>query len=343
MKQLNTSECRSLAKSVELPEHVRTSILREAAQLHNECPSPATPAPARSEHHPFARRIAMATCALALVVGVAAAGGVLADRGYFLGVGTESDNSFALAAYAAESSGETGQSVALKRDFGTMSGFQWSDNDDMESAFLGEDRPTASADSADSGVGFAGVSLFLNLSCVGKNVDTLTYSIEGDSTYFYQENRNWGPPPFNIGPPSEPKTQKSFSVAYDEQASDKAVVQRQLYLFFALDEQARKAYERDGAGPPWRGEARPDPQDLQDAEYWNKQLTVETMRMFAEKIVEHPITLTATFKDGSTQAKSYLIVPTSDFAEQLEAFRVSDEVGFSDLSPYFTLTEVVER
>ena len=349
MKQLNRDDYRSLAKDVKLPAHVRASVLDEAARLHaaGAAPTASAPAPAsasatafaRTRRSTLARRIATGACALALVAGVAAASGSLTGKNPFFGAKEATGNSFSLAAYASESSDEAGSSVALKREFGSMAGFQWSDNNDMESAFLEEDQPSASAD---DGTGFAGVSIFLDLSCIGENVDTLTYSIEGDGAYFYQENWNWGAPPFTVGPPSERRVQKSFSIAYDEQASDKAVVQRQLYLFFPLDEQAREVYERDGAGPPWREGASQGRQDAESHNSWNKELSAETMRLFAERIVEHPITLTAVFMDGSTQTNTYLIAPTSDFDEQLEAFRTSDEAGFSDLSPYFTLTETAE-
>lgn len=328
MRQLNMSDCRSLAKNIKLPDHVRTSILNEAVRRNCESPSTAVP----SGKHAYTRRFAVGACAVVAVAVAAAAGGTFLGGDSFFGSSAAEGNSFALAAYASE---ESGQTVALKRDFGTMAGFNWSDDDNLESSFVGEDPPSPAPDDQK---GFASVSLLLDLSCIGDNVDTLTYSIEGDHAYFYQENWNWGPPPFTIGPPPDPQIQKSFSISYGKQVSDKTAVQRQLRLFFPLDEKARGIYELNG-GPPWRRGAS---QASETPDNWYAELSAETVRIFAERIVQHPITLSATFKDGSTQTKTYLITPVSDFTKQLENHR-DDEDAFHDLSSYFTLTEITDK
>lgn len=332
MKKTNMDDYCSLMSDVDLPDDVRHSVLGEAARLRNERRDPLTSASAVARRRPLLRGLAISTCALALAIAFAI-GGVLPSPSSFVD-SDKAGNSFTLAAYAAGEPGKEGQGVSLKRDFGTLAGFGWSDNNDIESAYLQEDHPSSSPEDTK---GFASTHLFLDLTCVGKNVETLTYAIEGDGAYFYQENWNYGPPPNTTGPAPKPQVQKSFTISYDEQTKDKIATQRQLYLFFPLDEKALEAYNAKG-GPSSRN--LPATSTNED---WFKRLEAETFRQFAEEIVERPITLTATFKDGSTQTKTYLISPTNDFEQQMENYRSSPEENLRDLASYFTLTEIVKE
>lgn len=333
MKKTNMDDYCSLMSDIALPNDVRHSVLDGAARLRDERRTPSALASSSTRRRPLAHGLAIGTCALVLATTLAIVGGILPSPSSLVD-SDESGNSFTLAAYAAGEPGKEGQAVSLKRDFGTLAGFGWSDSNNMESAYLQEERTDSLIKDTK---GFASTHLFLNLTCVGKNVDTLTYSIEGDGVYFYQENWNYGPPPTTIGPDPDPQIKKSFTISYDEQAKDKSAVQRQLYMFFPLDEKASEAYNANG-GPSSR-----NPPANSTSEDWFKQLEAETFRQFAEEIVEHPITLTATFKDGSTQTNTYLIAPTSDFDQQLENHRTSTEEHLRDLSAYFTLTEIVEK
>lgn len=341
MKKTNTDDYRKLMNNVTLPDNVREAVLEEARQQRVAGAAPVPYLSPAAKRRPLFRALAAGTCALALAAVLIALSGNLPNMPSYLD-GSDSGNSFMLAAHASgESDGD--HSVALKKDFGWGLGFGWGNDDmepDMRNSMLGEDTPRPAPE--DDTV-YVQTNFFLDLSCVGKNIDTLTYTIEGDHAYFYQENWNWGPPPFTIGKPPDPQIQKSFTIPYDDQARDKAAIQRQLHLYFTLDEQAREAYNVNGKSP-WENTGPGKEPDI--PEDWFGRVRFETFRMFAEKITEHPITLTATFKDGTTQTKSYLIEPVSDFDQRVEEYRASEKYkkeGFHDLSNFFILRETTQE
>ena len=145
---------------------------------------------------------------------------------------------------------------------------------------------------------WAGYKYHFPLYCTGDNIESITYEIEGDRAYFEiidttvtAEQHSNGAHTYNYP--------KSVTFDYDHQESidDERIVE--IYIGFPLSESGLDAYRR------LRSEGH-------SAEA-SDQLKTAIEQGAAQELSGTILRLTATFTDGSTQTKSYLIdVPNLD-------------------------------
>ena len=365
MKQTNMNDYRSLMGGVELPEQIRENVMRAVEQTdegqRTEAAKTSPHARTAKRSHPLVRGVAVAACAVVLAVGLAFAGNAVpwpsalpADSTIKASLPT-SGNFFTLAAYAAEQGeGKLEQSATLEfKNFGIGGGWSWGSYD-VETGLSHEDGDSPNS-VGDDGTCYAQVGYFLDLTCVGNNIRSVTYSIDGEGVHFTSENRTYGP---NDRRPVDFKEQDSFTIAYGEQAADKAKIQRKLVAYFPLEGRAieiwavlKKDYEKqkevhDSLAPDG-GSAHisrsEHPELLSDIELktLNDELGQIILRRYGEILSESPLTLTVTYDDGSTETKSYLIAPVEDFEQRYADFCAESYKNPRALWPtLYTITEI---
>ena len=144
-------------------------------------------------------------------------------------------------------------------------------------------------------------------------------------------------------------------MAYDEQSADKKELRRELVAYFPLNERGSEIQTTLEAH--WEQQQRihegadyDKDKLLSDdkAQALNDELESIVMQGYAELLADAPLTLTATFTDGTTQTKTYVIAPVDDFEEQWTVYREersksSIERLFSLAEPtLYTITEITE-
>lgn len=146
------------------------------------------------------------------------------------------------------------------------------------------------------------------LNCTGDNIESLTYELEGERSYFETidiglattppEEREAGSHAYNYT--------KTVTFDYDNQNSITDERSVGLYIGYPLSEsgmQALSTFSREGNSDPV-----------------NKQLDVALEIGAAQEIAHSRLRLTATFTDGSTQTKTFVIAPIADFTEAYSAY-----------------------
>ena len=139
---------------------------------------------------------------------------------------------------------------------------------------------------------WAGYKYHFNIRCTGNNIETITYEIEGERSYFEiidttvtQEQRAEGVHVYHY-----PKT-ATFDFSHQESIDNTRIVE--IYVGFPLSESGLEAYRRLMAeGHSYEASA---------------QLDAAVEEGAARELTGSVLSATATFADGSTQTKSYLI------------------------------------
>lgn len=139
---------------------------------------------------------------------------------------------------------------------------------------------------------WAGYKYHFNIRCEGDNIEAITYEIEGERSYFEiidktvtQQQRAEGIHVFHY-----PKT-VTFDYNHQESIDDTRIVE--IYIGFPLSESGLEAYRRLMAeGHSYEAAA---------------QLDAAIEEGAARELTGSVLSATATFADGSTQTKSYLI------------------------------------
>ena len=153
--------------------------------------------------------------------------------------------------------------------------------------------------------------------CVGNNIESVTYEIEGERSYFEiidntvtAEQHDNGKHVFNYT--------KSVTFDYDHQESidDQRIVE--IYIGFPLPEEGKEAYELALAG--------------KNSLEASRQLNTAIEKGAAREISTSRLKLTATFADGSMQTKTYRIAPVPDFDERYEAYSDA-RAAFQSIEP----------
>lgn len=297
-------------------------------------PSPRT---TRSRFSVMGRRIGAAAAAVGLVaVAGGAALGVFGTGGFPL---AQNENAFALEAYAqgdiykAPSSIQELPDNILTRNVGGYFG-NW---EDVETGTVLEDT--------------LGYGFLFDIACVGNNLETVTYQIEGDDAYFGLIDTNWDSPDDSLVA-GWPKLNK-YSVA-KEFTVDAATAQQfgrgdanarylsQIVLALPMDDKFRAAYDEALAAD------RANVPDTSNLSYF-----IETNA--AKRISECKLHVTATFTDGSTETKTYVIAPVDNFDElyadyaaaqdaRLDAERNGEDASdmYSPEPTMYTITEIEE-
>ncbi len=291
---------RNVVASDELKRRTKASLglLEEAAE--RQTAAPVRSAGAQTRKRPFDRgfgktvtvlpawKAAVATC-LAVLVGV----GLLAGTGSFTRIQSAiAGNTFALAAYADEGGSSTpGRAIALSvEDFyplRTSAGYYH----DIENH------------TTDTSIVVAQRCYNFNLTCIGNNIDSIAYRIDGPDASF----GSWTIPEDNQ--PNEVTDGTEFSIKYNTQNSSK--LNRELVLSYLLGPEAKAEfddlYKRD------HDPARP--------ESLSNEIDALLAQHDAIKLSNTKLTLTATFNDGSMQEKAYRFVPCGSFENAYEAYQ----------------------
>ena len=164
---------------------------------------------------------------------------------------------------------------------------------------------------------WAGYKYHFPVRCVGNNIESVTYEIEGERSYFEiidntvtAEQHDNGKHVFNYT--------KSVTFDYDHQESidDQRIVE--IYIGFPLPEEGKEAYELALAG--------------KNSLEASRQLNTAIEKGAAREISTSRLKLTATFADGSMQTKTYRIAPVPDFYERYEAYSDA-RAAFQSIEP----------
>ena len=164
---------------------------------------------------------------------------------------------------------------------------------------------------------WAGYKYHFPVRCVGNNIESVTYEIEGERSYFEiidntvtAEQHDNGKHVFNYT--------KSVTFDYDHQESidDQRIVE--IYIGFPLSEEGKEAYELALAG--------------KNSLEASRQLNTAIEKGAAREISTSRLKLTATFADGSMQTKTYRIAPVPDFDERYEAYSDA-RAAFQSIEP----------
>lgn len=355
MKHANSGlDYRTLMDDIEMPERVQQAVRDEVRQVRAaEARDYTRPCGAhqrgvhRRAGQPVSRRrfvagALVATCAVAL--GGTAAFSLFA-RSNGDATSTSANpapspaNMFALAAYASENpEGTPGKTVTLSLDdFGHDSSWKvWHSDPEID--------PNHADEAPDEGRRYLSVAKEFNLTCIGTNIASLTYEVEGDRVLFYTRSTEFSSN--QEGPSSVINRAKSFTVDYNDQHFDSVHTWRALRVSFPLEGELAELYDAASAEfysytPDW------------DIELHNN-LDICLLRTYADMLAQARLHLTATYKDGSTETKTYVIAPVDNLEEAELAYnaavraRANEPFEFHEVPPepipqpqLFTLTELL--
>lgn len=340
---------RAMMSETHAPNQLKQDVL---AAAHARCSSassrttdvrPSVRAAASSKRTRI-KSFAVAAC-VTLLAGTAVCGLAIGLPG-IASLSNDGDNAFFLTAYATEgSSAQPGAQTILSADeFRGTGGYSgaWYDPDSGQFA---------------AGDEWAGFKYSFNLECSGRNIKSIAYEIEGDRAFFETID---GPSSKNEAEAEHTSVfHYSKSIAFDyndqnhgfgnfstnqQEGKDDYVVS--IYLGFPVPELARNiVYEI------MNGTAA-------DSAFYEKEASIDLAA--AHALADCKLHLTATFMDGTTQTKTYVITPVDDIEQRLAAFwNASYEASVADRqheqnddmppgerpeSPaLFTLTELVEE
>lgn len=347
MKISRLNAYRSLTKDIDLPLHVKASVTDAAARLRkaeqvaaeNSPRSDGAPTTVRHASSPWrtgpskrkagpcgtARRttrrfrlvrgLAAAVCAVALVAGGALATGLI---GWPVGsmpqgsgaaapdASPPSGNFFALAAYADENpAGAPDQTVTLDgKNFGLIH--------------------SAGGD----GNGTMNVAYAFNLACTGTNIKSVEYAItNSDASFESYSNQDflkahginpdgsYDPPSADgdasPGPSYQVTSAQSLTLDYADQPIDPSKLTCDLHVSFPLTGKTKELNDQ------LSNTSDNDPRIAESStQYWDA-VQVDA----AHALAQARIKLTATFDDGTTQTKTYVIAPVEDFAQRQKAYQ----------------------
>ena len=169
------------------------------------------------------------------------------------------------------------------------------------------------ADNApDSGQRYLSVAHLFDLSCTGTNVASLTYTVEGDRVLFYTNARM---PEFSYQEGDDPYTEDrttSFTVNYDEQNANKTEIWHALRVSFPLEGEVAELY--DATTGEFYGDRRKWDVNM------HENLNALLIRKYADMIAQARLKVTATYDDGTTETKTYVITPVDNLEETLRAY-----------------------
>lgn len=154
---------------------------------------------------------------------------------------------------------------------------------------------------------WAGYKYGFNLTCTGQNIESITYELEGDRTYFETIDTQE-----SMSSPSDDEEDhhvfdymKSLTLDYNSQKTDPDIMIVSIYIGFPLTEEATRTMHAMYL------------EDIpEEREKLDKQLNTAIELGAAHKISTSRLKLTTTFTDGTTQTKTYIITPVEDFEQR---------------------------
>ncbi len=239
-------------------------------------------------------QVAAAVCLVVIATGVAFASGTISLSNMpFLDDGSgDAPNSFDLAYAAGNPDGEQGAPVTLHDDLG---------GGGSSGAYYDPDTGLFS-----SWGDWAGYKYGFNLSCTGSNIKSVSYQIEGEHTYFETIDMDITQEEIDSGNTAAFLYTKEVSFDYGNQESitDERIVS--IYLGYPVPDDVKHTYARLEAGDQ-------DPRLFYE-------YSVSLDKAAAQTLAKARLVLTATFNDGSTETKTYVIQPVEDFDQKCAAF-----------------------
>lgn len=202
---------------------------------------------------------------------------------------------------------------------------------------------------------FAGMKAGMNASVTGNNVETITYSIEGEDAYLetitdidpVELPREEWKPGEPIGWSSELTRAKSFTLAYDDVALENNVQLGDVPTILSI---YLKVPVPDDVLRNWDIVLNAKGTDSADEEYdaaQNAHYAYETSLGIAgsDVLATCKLTLTATFTDGSTQTKTYGIGLVPDYQQRIADYwnalkNTPIEESRPEEPALYTLTEI---
>ncbi|WP_232050878.1 hypothetical protein [Arabiibacter massiliensis] len=298
MNRNDERDYRALMDGIEMPDRVRAHVMREARRLRE-----AEEAGRRSGSRQT-RAVAAGACTVALVGILAFAATANRPPEH---VAAPLANSFALVAYADEYPGAApGNTVVLGMDdFGFDSAWKvWHSDPEID--------PNNADDAPDEGRRYLSVAYDFNLSCVGDNIASLTYTVEGERVLFYTHAKEAQSVARDGADPYTEERGTSFTVDYEDQGSNRAETWRALRVSFPLEGETAELYDEViaefySAAREW---------DVETHERLNALL----IRKYADMVSQASLVLTAAYEDGSTETQTYVIAPVDDLEAKVRAY-----------------------
>lgn len=282
---------RALMDDIEMPGRVHDRVMREAHRLRTAeavhakpTRRPCTCNQSGYRTRRFVTAVIAAACVLALASGVAFA------------ISQQLDNATAKNSFALDAGTD---------DFG-YGGFTkvWRSDPEID--------PNNADNAPDSGQRYLSVAHLFDLSCTGTNVASLTYTVEGDRVLFYTNARM---PEFSYQEGDDPYTEDrttSFTVNYDEQNANKTEIWHALRVSFPLEGEVAELY--DATTGEFYGDRRKWDVNM------HENLNALLIRKYADMIAQARLKVTATYDDGTTETKTYVITPVDNLEETLRAY-----------------------
>ncbi len=158
---------------------------------------------------------------------------------------------------------------------------------------------------------WAGYKYGFKLSCTGSNIQSVSYRIEGEHTYFEtidmeKAKRSSTPEEIDSGDTAAFLYTKEVSFDYDSQESITEERTVSIYLGYPVPDDVKSIYAQHDAGN------------------WNShqfyECGISLDKAAAQTLAKARLVLTATFNDGSTETKTYVIQPVEDFDQKCAAF-----------------------
>jgi len=248
--------------------------------------------------------------AFAACLAIIAGVGILFSTGLFSKTDAAiAGNSFALVAYADGSSAGSNAAVGI--------GFEKFYPMRTSAGYLYD----AENDTTDDNTVIISRYYSFDMTVSGNNVESVAYSIEGEGVSYGSWKRGSG----NEGAVSE-ETTTSFKIPYD----DKTPVMREIGLNYVLDDTEKAEFDKVYTAKDANG--------------------IETLiaTCDAKRLANTTITATATFTDGTSQAKSYTFEPVDGFETMYRDYlsRLSgteDPEAWSSLAGEPSLFNLVEK
>lgn len=279
-------------QDVKVSDSLRASVLQHAAEERewagNYVPreaanftTPSLPSRARRAKptprikRPVLKAFATAACLAVLLTGVAGALTLSTWQNMPLGgLDAGGENSFALRAYATENAGgEASAGAQLESGNFGWGGYSGAYYDPETKQFAAYDE-------------WGGYKFAFNVDCVGNNIKTVDYVIEGEKLYFETMG---GSPSF--------KYTDSISLDYNNQHTDDEPIVS-IYLGFPVPEAARELFYLPAS-------------ERTDRFFYDYSTALDIAAVQA--LAGSRLTLTATYTDGSTETKTYTFEPVANF------------------------------
>lgn len=339
MKHANMHEYRSLMNNVDLPDRVRDTVMQETRRAENGSTSRRT-ASRHAPQRPYTmhRFVVAGACTLALAAGIGIVGSIAMkpapeqSDAPLVSPDNPNGNFFALAAYAAENpEAEPGKTVEVS--LGRFS----------PGSSMGQINLLTGEEYADGRHVYA---FIFDVTCTGENIQSITYEIVGNDAYFESYDEEEFLRAHGVYGDDDPAVENgytindesTFTVDYESQDLRENLISCHLLVPFTMRTETQTLMEQlvRSEGDEYLASM-------------NAAFAAEAADA-SQALSQSQLKLTATFADGSTQSKSYVIAPVDGFEETYRAYCDTQRALFEEQGTtegfeepkLYTITEIVE-